>query len=256
MATDDVQRLVTGTAPAPAQFTVPGNGQIRPKSIFATFDGTGAAGAFTPALEIISDGGQTVGIYPTSSAVAAGGSADVSWFPSVSGGVTTILSSPGLMWASVQINGAQNITDSANGNVVTWNSAIFDSGTPTPFWSNAHPTRMTAPVNGFYLSLGNLEFDVTNVLTNMGCYVYKNGATGLNFEYEFNQISVANADGVGSYTLHGGTHGVLTLNAGDYLELLAYVRPTAGVAFPFQLIDLRPAQNHYSKWSLVCLATF
>lgn len=86
MATDDVQRLVTGTASTPAHFTIPGNGQIRPKAIFASVDGTGAATAFLPAIKVISDGGETVGIYPTQTSVAAGGSADVSWFPGV--GVT------------------------------------------------------------------------------------------------------------------------------------------------------------------------
>lgn len=81
MPTDDRQVLVAGTAPTPALFTIPGNGQIRPKTIFAHYDGSGAASAFYPAIKIISDGGQTIGIYPTTFTVAAGGSAEVSWFP-------------------------------------------------------------------------------------------------------------------------------------------------------------------------------
>lgn len=85
MATDDQQRLVTGVASAPATFTVPGNGQIRPKAVFAHFDGTGAAGSFQPALKVTSDAGKLVGIYPTSNTLAAGASADVSWFPEVGG---------------------------------------------------------------------------------------------------------------------------------------------------------------------------
>lgn len=83
MATDDQQVLVTGAASAPASFRIPGNGQIQPKAVFASYDGTGAAGDFVPALKIISDGGETVGIYPTESPVVAGASADVSWFPGV-----------------------------------------------------------------------------------------------------------------------------------------------------------------------------
>lgn len=81
MATDDQQVLVTGTAPAPASWRVPGNGQIQPKSIFAHFNGSGAATAYKPAIKVVSDGGETVGIYPCPDQVAAGGSADVSWFP-------------------------------------------------------------------------------------------------------------------------------------------------------------------------------
>jgi hypothetical protein len=79
--TDDIQRIITGTAPAPAKWVVPGNGQMRPKDIFASYDGTGAAGPFFPTLKIISDGGKTVGIFPTGTSVAAGASADVTWFP-------------------------------------------------------------------------------------------------------------------------------------------------------------------------------
>jgi hypothetical protein len=85
MATDDVQRLVAGVAPTPAHFTVPGNGQIQPKAIFAHFNGTNAAATFQPAVKVFSDGGELVGIYPTQIPVAAGGSADVSWFPNVNG---------------------------------------------------------------------------------------------------------------------------------------------------------------------------
>lgn len=82
MATDDVQRLVVGTAPAPAQFTIPGNGQMQPKCVRAVYDGTGAGSAFLPVLRFISDGGKQVGSF-VAPQVAAGGSADVSWFPHV-----------------------------------------------------------------------------------------------------------------------------------------------------------------------------
>lgn len=81
MATDDRQVIVTGQANAPASWTIPGNGQIKPRSLFAHYDGTAATVPFIPALKVISDGGKTVGVYPSGSLVAAGGSADVSWFP-------------------------------------------------------------------------------------------------------------------------------------------------------------------------------
>ena len=83
MATDDQQVLVTGTAAAPTHFTVPGNGQIQPKAVFAHYDGSAATTTFVPALKIISDGGEVVAICPCSTSVAAAGSADVTWFPHV-----------------------------------------------------------------------------------------------------------------------------------------------------------------------------
>ena len=82
MPTDDQQILVAGTAPVPADWLVPGNGQIKPKVVNAVFDGTGAAGDFLPTLEIVSDAGVVVGRYPAP-AVVAGASAEVSWFPGV-----------------------------------------------------------------------------------------------------------------------------------------------------------------------------
>jgi hypothetical protein len=114
MATDDVQRLVTGVASTPAHFTVPGNGQIQPKAIFATFDGTGAAGAFLPTMKIISDGGETIVICPTPTQVVAGASADVSWFPGV-GGVAT--AGPGILLSTYR--GLLAAAD------FTYNSAVY-----------------------------------------------------------------------------------------------------------------------------------
>ena len=81
MATDDRQILVAGTSPAPASFTVPGNGQIRPKCVRAVYNGAAAA-AFLPVLQIVSDANVIVGEC-VGTQVAAGGSAAVSWFPRV-----------------------------------------------------------------------------------------------------------------------------------------------------------------------------
>lgn len=89
MATDDQQILVAGTAPAPAKWVVPGNGQVTPRSVFAHFDGTSAAVPFFPALKVISDAGQTVGIFPTAASILAGGSGDVSWFPRLASAVSS-----------------------------------------------------------------------------------------------------------------------------------------------------------------------
>jgi hypothetical protein len=83
VATDDRQVLVVGQASAPANYRIPGSGQIRPKVVFAKFDGTNAVTGYVPALKVTSDGGKTVGIFPAFSTVAAGGSVNVSWFPDV-----------------------------------------------------------------------------------------------------------------------------------------------------------------------------
>ena len=75
-----------GSATAPAEWVLPASLQILLKNVYASFDGSGAAGSFVPALTIKSDSGHTVGTYPCATTVAAGGSADVTWFPGVGGG--------------------------------------------------------------------------------------------------------------------------------------------------------------------------
>ena len=80
MPTDDQQILVTGQAAAPAFIRIPGNGQIKPKAANAIFDGTNAAGAFMPAIEIVSDAGIVVARVAAST-VTAGSSAEVTWAP-------------------------------------------------------------------------------------------------------------------------------------------------------------------------------
>lgn len=133
MATDDQQVLVTGTAAAPASFRIPGNGQIQPKSVFATYDGTGAAGAFQPALKVISDGGEVVGIYPCDTSVQAGGTADVSWFPHVAAQKTAALPTVKARRTSTQVIPANAVGDLSWSDVSISDSGFYswDAGSPS-----------------------------------------------------------------------------------------------------------------------------
>jgi hypothetical protein len=131
LATDDQQVLVTGQASAPASWTVPGNGQITPRVVFASYDGTAAAAAFYPALKIVSDAGETVGIYPCGSSVAAGGSADVSWFPGVSAQAasSTIGAAAYIQRTSTDTFGpvGNHTMTFTSGTFITNDSAVFSS---------------------------------------------------------------------------------------------------------------------------------
>jgi len=62
-------------------FQVPDTGEILVKAVRATFDGSGIAGAWFPAVQVIAPGNVTDGEYPTAASVAAGGSATVDFFP-------------------------------------------------------------------------------------------------------------------------------------------------------------------------------
>lgn len=77
----DRQFVLGGIESAPADWVLPASLEIIPKTAYAAFDGTNAAGPFLPCLEIVSDSGHVVGYYPVADEVAAGASVVVSWFP-------------------------------------------------------------------------------------------------------------------------------------------------------------------------------
>ena len=92
----DVGLVANAVVTAPKNYTVPDAQEILLKSVRAAIDGTGAGGSFLPALQLVAPDG-TIMWTATQSAVAAGGSADCTWFPvggsSGGGGTTT-----GLFW--------------------------------------------------------------------------------------------------------------------------------------------------------------
>ena len=77
----DAQIRGLGTSSAPLTYTVPGAQEIILKNLFATFDGSGAAGSLLPCIRIVAPGGGVVGEYITDAAVAAGASAEVTFAP-------------------------------------------------------------------------------------------------------------------------------------------------------------------------------
>lgn len=80
----DAQILNLQDVPAPSDYTVPGGVAFILKAVNAEFDGSGAAGSYLPAVEISSDSGHYVArASDTAVEVAAGGSANVSFFPRV-----------------------------------------------------------------------------------------------------------------------------------------------------------------------------
>lgn len=94
--------LITRDGPVavPMDYPVPAASAMAPLVVTASFDGSAAASAFLPTLEVIAPTGAVVARCPVATQVAAGGSADVSWFPRVGGGgVTQIIGNPNLLAA-------------------------------------------------------------------------------------------------------------------------------------------------------------
>lgn len=71
-------------------YKVPQGGELLPLTVRASIDGSGAAVPFYAVVQVISPSGRVMGSYITTS-IAAGASADVTWFPGVrlSGGTST-----------------------------------------------------------------------------------------------------------------------------------------------------------------------
>lgn len=77
----DIALLSPGVSDAPEGYTVPGAQEIILKAVTASFDGSAAIVPFVPTLQIIAPNGTVLASCPVPSSVAAGASADVSWFP-------------------------------------------------------------------------------------------------------------------------------------------------------------------------------
>ena len=70
-----------GTVNAPAAWVLPDSVLLEVEATRAIFDGTSATVAFLPTFDVISDAGDVVYSAPVAASIAAGASADVSWFP-------------------------------------------------------------------------------------------------------------------------------------------------------------------------------
>lgn len=121
---------------APAGYKVPAAQEIIVRSVRAVVDGTGAASAFDAVLQLIDPAGNVVWQAPTDSTIAAGGSADVSWFPRVGGGASGPFAQ-GSDWAIMSHDVAAFADTTAGGTVfvdipaaslVTSNTTTFAAG--------------------------------------------------------------------------------------------------------------------------------
>lgn len=76
----DIAVKATQTKAVPLDYTIPGAQELLPKAVVADMDGSAAASAWFPCLQVLEPGGSVMfsALQPS---VAAGGSANVSWFP-------------------------------------------------------------------------------------------------------------------------------------------------------------------------------
>ena len=148
----------------PAGYTVPGAQVIQVKSVRAVIDGSGAGGAFTPVLQLKDPNGTIVWQAPGDNTIAAGASADVSWFPRVAAAAAAS-STGAISWAYLSCNGAPtHCVGNANTELITDATTFYTNDTAT-FTSGALAapanTGIVYSKNGHYLVIVSANTDVS-----------------------------------------------------------------------------------------------
>ena len=145
----DVSIVNSTVTSAPTDYTVPGTQELLVKAVRASIDGSGAGSAFLPALQLIDPAGHVMWTaVDTSTTIAAGASADVSWFPDVSrsGGGSSTVNNAQTAYVWNVFGGSQSIPDATANVRVRWqhfqttDTAIFGTSTnalDTPPFNNA-----------------------------------------------------------------------------------------------------------------------
>lgn len=93
----DVSIRSTAVTAAPMDYKIPGAQEIAPKSVTASMDGTSASGQWFPCLQLVDPAGNVMFSAIASSPLAAGVSADVSWFPHIAPNTVTTSSPSGVI---------------------------------------------------------------------------------------------------------------------------------------------------------------
>jgi hypothetical protein len=163
----DAQIHPIGVKDAPADYVVPDSAELLLKGVYARFDGSGAAGSFKPLVRIISDAGSTVIEYVSDTTIAAGASADASWFPHV-GGAAAAAASGSPVFARAWNDGLsgdpfQTVNAGATNNASFAHAETTDSAVVS-FRTVVH-TNDTADLKatGTYIMYCGSHWDVTDV---------------------------------------------------------------------------------------------
>ncbi len=168
---------VLGDPTAPLTYKVPGSTAFIARAASASFDGSGAGGSFLPTMTWKAQNGDVIGHY-TAPEVAAGSSADVSWFPSgrklktPAGpvldynlgeiGNRILTNSDTTLFAPVEY---QNV-NAGEGILVLGAAPSVSAALATP----AHPVNAVDTAGNTYTALGSFAFEANPPNVNEGIY--------------------------------------------------------------------------------------
>lgn len=123
----DAQIHPLGTEDTPAGYTIPKTAELLLKMGFAKFDGTNAAGPYKPCIRVISDAGTVSGEAATDEEIAAGESADVTWFPHLAAAAASTSATGQGILSAEQAQGTTQTFAAGTTSAITWDSIVTDS---------------------------------------------------------------------------------------------------------------------------------
>ena len=216
--------LYIADGPVPRDYVVPNSGELLPLQVEGTIDGTAAASSFYAVLQVLDPNGRSMGKY-ISSAIAAGASADVTWFPRVAQQAASVTPSSGLaiLYDSGYIGSSQTSIDTGAGAI------------PSTYTALLIYTRLRSTYSG---GGGRETFFAT---------VRFNGDTGLNYDYHdllIRQTTVPTQSSQGDASITGLVETISTDNAGRFGNGFMFVPFYAGPSEPILLgMSWSPSQT-------------
>jgi hypothetical protein len=112
---------------APSTYTLAPNEAFVPESVTASFDGSGAAGAFLPTLSVYAQSGELLARSPASE-VAAGSSAEVTFAPLLRAAQGAAAGTSGYPFCQAGIGGFYNVPSGVNTTIGIDPGTLIDSG--------------------------------------------------------------------------------------------------------------------------------
>lgn len=205
----DIAIRASATANVPRDYTIPGAQEILPKSVSATMDGSAAATSWFPTLQVLDPGGHVMFSAECSSPVAAGASADVSWFR----GLSQIPSSSAVLpGTGVDRHVTSQVI--ANNSVAnaSFDTVLFDD---LGWFNPGSPTLITVTLPGQYLC----------IYTNAWVYPAGSGfpiQTGIGYNATSRVLVSEQVAATGGTPNATSGAAVVNANAGDSFALFLY----------------------------------
>ena len=144
-----------GPVAVPLDYTVPASGELLPLMVRATMDGTSASGSFYAVVQVLSPNGRVMGTA-RSDAIAAGASADVTWFP---GGGQLGAGQQRAVGARIQNNLGQTIINDT-WTTLAYERSIYDTDGMVNL--GADNTKLFVNTSGLYMVVASTEWQGNN----------------------------------------------------------------------------------------------